>query len=407
LESPTIVLMAINVLVYLLMAWQGRNFITFQGDVLEKWGANSGAMTCGGQWWRLLTSTFEHGGLMHIALNMWCLYNLGWLAELLFGRARFTLLYLLCGIGGSLGSICWRGNGLSVGASGAIFGIAGALVPAMLLHSNPQLRKLLKGQLISIALFIGYNLVFGAAIRGTDNAAHVGGLLTGLVLGVAFPTGPARETRRGPMRVVAATVLMLAGFVGAGEFARQRNMGYVEIERAVEAHEHGATAEALSHAQRAVALRPDDARAQFMLGTMLLDARRYGDAVTPFASTVRIRPDFGPAYVDLCVAQRELHLLNEALANCEQGIRYSPNEAESWFDLGRVRYDLHDMTGARDALAKAAALNPEGFDENLQYGLMLISTDESSRALPYLQKAHNLHPQDEGVSRLLRQVQGR
>jgi tetratricopeptide (TPR) repeat protein len=107
------------------------------------------------------------------------------------------------------------------------------------------------------------------------------------------------------------------------------------------------------------------------------------------------------------VAQRELHLLNEALANCEQGIRYSPNEAESWFDLGRVRYDLHDMTGARDALAKAAALNPEGFDENLQYGLMLISTDESSRALPYLQKAHNLHPQDEGVSRLLRQVQGR
>ncbi len=104
------------------------------------WGANAGALTSGGQWWRLLTSTFEHGGLLHIALNMWCLYNLGWLAELLFGRSRFTLLYLMCGIGGSLGSICWRGNGISVGASGAIFGIAGALIPAMMLHSNQRLR---------------------------------------------------------------------------------------------------------------------------------------------------------------------------------------------------------------------------------------------------------------------------
>ena len=92
---------------------------------------------------------------------MWCLYSLGWLAELLFGRSRFTLLYLMCGIGGSLGSICWRGNGVSVGASGAIFGVAGALIPAMMLHSNQQLRALLKGQLTSIALFVVYNLAFG------------------------------------------------------------------------------------------------------------------------------------------------------------------------------------------------------------------------------------------------------
>ena len=90
---------------------------------------------------------------------MWCLYNLGWLAELLFGRSRFTLLYLMCGIGGSLASICWHGNGVSVGASGAIFGIAGALIPAMLLHGNQRLRALLKGQLISIALFVIYSIL--------------------------------------------------------------------------------------------------------------------------------------------------------------------------------------------------------------------------------------------------------
>jgi len=110
LQSPTIVLIALNTLVYLSMGVQGRNFITFDSDLLLNWGANSGALTSGGQWWRLLTCTFEHGGLLHIALNMWCLYSLGWLAELLFGKSRYTLLYLMCGIGGSLGSICWRGN---------------------------------------------------------------------------------------------------------------------------------------------------------------------------------------------------------------------------------------------------------------------------------------------------------
>ena len=184
-ESPTIVLIALNALVYLIMALQGHNFITFDSTLLLNWGANSGVLTAGGQWWRLLTSTFEHGGLLHIALNMWCLYSLGWLAELLFGRSRFTLLYLMCGIGGSLGSICWHGNGVSVGASGAIFGVAGALIPAMMLHSNQQLRALLKGQLTSIALFVVYNLAFGAAASGIDNAAHIGGLLTGLILGAS------------------------------------------------------------------------------------------------------------------------------------------------------------------------------------------------------------------------------
>jgi rhomboid protease GluP len=405
LESPTFVLIAINVLVYLIMAIQARA-ITFNSELLLNWGGNSGALTSGGQWWRLLTSTFEHANLLHIAMNMWCLYSLGWLAELLFGRSRFTLLYLLCGIGGSLGSICWRGNGLSVGASGAIFGIAGALIPAMLLHSNQQLRTLLKGQLTSIALFVFYNLAFGAASKGTDNAAHIGGLLTGLVLGVIFPTGPERHLVRGKMRVVAGTLLMLLAFAGAGAFARQHNAPYVEIEQAADAHERGATSAAIVHAQRAATLLPSDPRAQFMLGTLLLDAQRYAEAVAPFTATIRLRPDFGPAYVNLCIAQREVKLLKEALTSCEQGAKLSSNDAEAWFNLGRARYDMHDLTGARDALAKSVALNPEGFDENLQYALMLISTNETSKALPYLQKAHNLRPQDDDVTKLLARAKG-
>ena len=407
LQSPTMVLIALNTLVYLMMAFQGHNFITFDSGLLLNWGANSGALTAGGQWWRLLTCTFEHGGLLHIALNMWCLYSLGWLAELLFGKSRYILLYLMCGIGGSLGSICWRGNGLSVGASGAIFGIAGALIPAMMLHGNPQLRAALKGHLTSIGLFVFYNLAFGAAVRGIDNAAHVGGLLTGLMLGFAFPTGLDRHLRRGKMRVVASTLAMLLGFGAAGIYARQHNAGYIESDYASDAYERGDVQGAIAHAQRAVALKPDDAHTQFMLGTLLLDQHRYAEAVAPFASTTRLRSDFGPAFVNLCVAQLALKQTQQALANCEHGAQLAPNDAESWFNLGRARYAMHNNTGARDALAKAVSLNPQGFDENLQYGLMLISTGEDAKALPYLQKAHNLHPQDEDLTRLLLQTQGR
>jgi membrane associated rhomboid family serine protease/cytochrome c-type biogenesis protein CcmH/NrfG len=406
LESPTIVLIALNTLVYLIMAYEGHSFLNFDSELLQNWGANSGALTSGGQWWRLITSTFEHGGLMHIALNMWCLYNLGWLAELLFGRSRFTLLYMMCGIGGSLGSICWRGNGLSVGASGAIFGIAGALIPAMLLHSNKQLRVMLKGQLTSIALFVFYNLAFGAASRGTDNAAHVGGLLTGLALGAVFPTGLDSRLRRGQLRVAAGTVMVLLVFVGAGAFARQHNEGYIESDQASDAYKRSDVNGAIAHAKRAVELKPEDVHMQFMLGNLLLDEHRYADALEPFTVVTRLRPKWGPAYLDLCVAQRELKLLNQALANCEQGAQLAPTEAESWFILGRVRYESHNLTGARDALAKAVSLNPKGFDENLQYALMLISTGETGKAVPYLQKAHDLHPQDADVARLLIQSQG-
>jgi cytochrome c-type biogenesis protein CcmH/NrfG len=277
----------------------------------------------------------------------------------------------------------------------------------MLLHRNQQLRKLLKGQLTSIALFVFYNLAFGAAVRGIDNAAHIGGLVTGLVLGAVFPTGFDRYQQRGRIRVAAGSLFVLLAFVGAGFFAKERNDAYVEIDRASDAHDRGDAEAAIAHATRATTLKPGDAHAQFMLGTLLLDAHRYADAVGPFTSATRLRPKFGPAYVNLCVAQRELKLLDQALASCEQGAQLSPGQAESWFNLGRVRYELHNSGGARDALAKAVSLNPEGFDENLQYALMLISTGETGKAILYLHKAHDLRPQDEDVARLLGQAQGR
>jgi tetratricopeptide (TPR) repeat protein len=118
----------------------------------------------------------------------------------------------------------------------------------------------------------------------------------------------------------------------------------------------------------------------------------------------RLQPKDGAAFVNLCLAQRELKQLKDALANCEQGARLSPLDAISWFNLGRVRYELHDLYGARDALAKGVLLDPQDFDANLQYALMLIATGNTPGAVPYLQNAHNLRPKDEAVTRMLVQA---
>jgi rhomboid protease GluP len=189
----TQIIFAINALVFLGMVFASGNPVAFANPMQDfsgleiiHWGANVGAITMSGEWWRLLTCVFLHGSLLHIGFNMWCLWNLGELAESLYGRWTFAAIYLLCGIGSSLASAAWSPYRPSVGASGAIFGLAGALIAAFKLGEFSVPRAALQGTLRSLGVFVFYNLVFGAAMPGIDNAAHIGGLVTGLILGAAI-----------------------------------------------------------------------------------------------------------------------------------------------------------------------------------------------------------------------------
>ncbi|MGO8985399.1 MAG: rhomboid family intramembrane serine protease, partial [Terriglobales bacterium] len=182
--AVTQAIFGINVAVFLAMALSGvAMFDNPSGRDLVQWGANFGPLTVSGQWWRLLTCVFIHAGLLHIGFNMWCLWGLGRLAESVYGHWTFALMYLICGLAASLGSIIWNPVILSVGASGAIFGIAGALLASFYLGEFSVPRAALSGTLRSVVVFVGYNLFFGAVMAGTDNAAHIGGLLMGLLLG--------------------------------------------------------------------------------------------------------------------------------------------------------------------------------------------------------------------------------
>jgi membrane associated rhomboid family serine protease len=179
--SPAIV--AVNVIVFVAMAVTTKQLGQFTLPELLAWGANFGPLTVNGQWWRAFTAIFVHLSILHLTLNMWVLWNVGRLTERLFGSGMLAFLYFGAGILGSLSSIAWDPSLSSVGASGAIFGLLGAFL-AFLSRQRQQIPAvILRKHWISTSAFVLFSLVNGAIQPGTDNAAHVGGLLAGFVLG--------------------------------------------------------------------------------------------------------------------------------------------------------------------------------------------------------------------------------
>jgi len=177
----TSIILDLNLLVFILMIFSGVNFISPNGRELLEWGANRRFETTNGEWWRLLTSMFLHGGIVHLILNITGLVIAAIFVEPLLGRKKYFILYILSGLCGSLASIWWYSNTISVGASGAIFGLYGAILGLTLTKAFPKGQG--GGILFFIGIYVVINLLWGLT-GGIDNAAHIGGLLSGAILGV-------------------------------------------------------------------------------------------------------------------------------------------------------------------------------------------------------------------------------
>lgn len=182
----TPLLLLANLLAYGAMGVLGGvNLLAPAGSDLIAWGSNFSGLVMK-QPWRLLSGTFLHGGPAHLFLNLSALLLLGLMAEAKAGSIRWLLVYLLSGVGGSLTSLWWHTQGVnSVGASGAIFGLYG-LVLALLLERGAALSRQERAGLLGLLLYFALGSLVGglAGPAGTDNAAHLGGLATGLVAGL-------------------------------------------------------------------------------------------------------------------------------------------------------------------------------------------------------------------------------
>lgn len=202
------VLIAANVGIFVAMAFAGAGLMATDPQVHIRWGSNFAPLTATGEWWRLLSSTFLHFGLIHLLLNMWCLHAFGTLTERLYGSTRFVSIYLCAGVSGSFLSMMWNPGVNSAGASGAIFGVLGALIAFVVDKRNAVPRSIVMAQRSSLFAFVGYNLVFGAIHPAIDNAAHIGGLIAGALLGATLsrPLDPEARARSAASREFLTTV---------------------------------------------------------------------------------------------------------------------------------------------------------------------------------------------------------
>lgn len=204
----TYVLVGINCLVFVGMLLSGVSILGPTPEQLLAWGADYGPYVLVlDQWWRLLTATFVHIGIIHLATNMWCLWNLGLLGEPLMGPFGMAAVYFLTGIAGNLLStavhpgVTGGGSGIvGAGASGAVFGIAGALIVLLKSPLLPLPKVEVQRLRRSVIWFAVLNFVIGAGtwVARTsiqvDNMAHLGGFLSGLAF--AVPLVPRIGARR-------------------------------------------------------------------------------------------------------------------------------------------------------------------------------------------------------------------
>jgi rhomboid protease GluP len=224
----TIALAILNVGVFAIELAKGAHVVEGPGVLGLELGANYGPLTLDGEPWRLFTSMFLHVGIIHLAMNLILgLAFLGRFAELLYGRVAYVSLYLVSGLAGSLLS-AMRSEIPSMGASGAIFGIMGGLVAYLIVHRK-RIDPTARDQQIKVmGLTIAINVVIGLRAEIIDMNAHIGGLIGGVLVGVALEVGRFDGSKR-LLRAVLVGVVGCAVVVGMTYAAEPRSSGLKAI----------------------------------------------------------------------------------------------------------------------------------------------------------------------------------
>jgi len=183
-------IIGINIVVYIFSALLSQNIADMDMQTLVDMGALYGPYTVlKGEWWRLFTAMFLHGGMTHILMNMFSLYLIGRGLEMYFDKRAYVIIYLFSGLLGGLASLYMHPQSVGVGASGAIFGVFGALAGFFLAHRD-KIATHSKAFMKDFAVVLGINLVLGLSIPSIDVSAHIGGLVVGLIGGFVISKNP-------------------------------------------------------------------------------------------------------------------------------------------------------------------------------------------------------------------------
>ena len=378
-STVTIAFFAINLIVFVAMALEGIAMDPTSQQLIH-WGANFGPLTLGGQEWRLLTCVFVHGGLLHIFFNMWCLWDLGAMCEALYGHWTFGAVYLISGVGASLASVWWRPVGVSVGASGAIFGIVGALIASHYLGEFSGPLFAVRARLRSVLVFAGYSLVFGAMSGRTDNAAHIGGLIVGLIFGALIALfAPGREA------FPRIAVLLMIGLLvfGSGAWLHHSRSYVIHVSRGDDLLDEGKTTQAIAELNIAVRQRPNYAPAHFALAHAYFNQAQYDRAENELLQVLKLDPRHDGARYELGIVYLNQNRIPEAKDTFIRLLNSNKNDGYGHLGLAMVLAEEQNDAAAVEEYKQALQLEPDLESAYYRMGLSyakLKNYDEAIRA---------------------------
>jgi rhomboid protease GluP len=358
----TIALIAASALVFAAMVLSGVSFMEPTPQQAIAFGADSGQYTFNGQWWRLVTSMFVHFGIIHLGLNMWCLWNLGRAAEQLLGRFSYLLAYFVSGIFGSIASVYWHPQAAGAGASGAIFGLSGVLVSFVYLKKTPSHLQINSKMLGSLGTFIAYNLIFGAAIPGISNAAHIGGLLMGLTVGALLPNASAPESSR-RTRLSLITILSVIVLSASAFAAKQLRAGVTastnELASIDQLIKSGKTEEAITQLQQLTTREPNLAPAQAKLANLYFEKSRYPEAIAAMEKAYEAEPGSTTYQQKLGSAYLNVGEYDQAIKFFQKLTTQNPNDSHSYLGLGVAYMGKRQYDSAIAPFQQAVTLEPK------------------------------------------------
>ena len=388
--SSTQILIAANVLVFLAMLIHGiwlsgvQRFLNtpigtdFDDMSLLLWGADYGPLTLGGQYWRVVTCLFVHLNIFHLAGNMLFLWRLGKPLYWFLGKRRALFIYLLTGVASSLTSLAWHPTFLELGSSGAIFGQAGVLIALLALAKLNLSRRQTFGIVLWIVLTAPFGLLLGHFDQTTDYAAHLGGLVSGLAIGILLVWimrgSPLKRTTIEP-RALAVTVFALVLSFGAVIAVRYDVVRQYRQRLEVKAFLIEAQKETISK-------NPNDAAAHQKLATLYFDQSEYDKALGELRRALEIKPGDPDVLSQLVITYVAIGRARDAIPLVRKNLTQGPTTAGkyTWFSL--LLEQAGQLNEAEEMARKAVALDKrsKASHQRLASVLMLLhKTDEAER----------------------------
>lgn len=420
------ILVLINVLVFIGMVCTSktglRALIIPNPEALFYWGANLGAFTVNGQYWRLFTSMFVHASIIHLTLNMWALYMFGPDVKGIFGTPRFLAVYIFSGLGGALASIVWNPTQTSSGASGAIVGIAGAMLASLICGKKSEYSN------IQPVIFLGVicaSLLGGFFYPEIDNAAHVGGLFAGFISGLLLMPYSKENKIFMVSKMAALAVLTISAStasiqaakadkrsdvyrIDANGMANLRNEKFEEafydydkilkteidskyfVGRAAALIGLKRYQQAMEDCNRAIAANPKDINAYLSRARVSHELGEFEKAVQDLSIVINREPKQGSAYNSRAWSEIALRQYDNALRDANTSLKLNPDTPETLDTRGLAFYCMHDYHKAMIDYERGIELKPNDGACHFHLAMLYEICGQFTNAEQELQLARSL-----------------